>query len=220
MITPEIRARWVAALAGREESVAQAAAQFADLLAIMADLRGPQGCPWDREQSLASLRQYVREEADEVCAAIDNVMACEDKLRAQHGLAPADPTPPDGDERARTEKKGHTIAHHPHRADFDPTASAAGAPLPAELTDAERAELDQLYDELAGELGDLLLQAAFQGDILWAMGRGGCEDFLRHIIAKLIRRHPHVYGAIQVADSAEVLANWEQIKAGERGSPA
>lgn len=216
MITPEIRARWQAAIAGRESSTARAAELFAELLAVMADLRGPQGCPWDREQSLASLRQYVREEADEVCAAIDNILAFEDQLRREHGLPPADAAPPDGDERARTEKKGHSIAHHPHRADFDPTASAAGAPLPAELSTGEEAQRDRLYDELAGELGDLLLQAAFQGDILWAMGRGGCEDFLDHIITKLIRRHPHVYGEIQVADSAEVLANWEKIKAGER----
>jgi NTP pyrophosphatase (non-canonical NTP hydrolase) len=212
--------RWKVAVTGHEAVVAQAASEFADLLAVMADLRGPHGCPWDREQSLASLRQYVREEADEVCAAIDDVMACEAKLRLQHSLAPADPAPPDGDERARTEKKGHTIAHHPHRIDFDATASASGAPLPGELTDAERTELAHLYSELAGELGDLLLQAAFQGDILWAMGRGGCEDFLGHIIAKLIRRHPHVYGKIEVADSAEVLANWEQVKAGERSGPA
>ena len=218
MISPEIRQRWEAAATGREAKFEQAAASFADLLKLMADLRGPAGCPWDREQSLASLRQYVREEADEVCEAIDAVLAYEAQLRAAKGLPAADPLPPDGDDRARTEKKGHTIAHHPHQADFAAAASASGAPLPAPLESGQRAELDRLYGELADELGDLLLQAAFQGDILQAMGRGGCEDFLARIIAKLIHRHPHVYGERQVADSAEVLANWEIIKAAEKQS--
>jgi NTP pyrophosphatase (non-canonical NTP hydrolase) len=216
MVDPHIRERWELAARGREEAIAASAQGFTDLLQLMADLRSPQGCPWDREQSLASLRQYVREEADEVCAAVDEILAYEAQLRAQAGLDAADPAPPDGDEKARTEKKGWSIAHHPHRADFRAEASASGAPLPAQLTVEERAELDRRYYELRKELGDLLLQPAFMGDILQAMGRGGVELSLQALLEKLIRRHPHVYGDAAVADSAGVLANWERIKQAER----
>lgn len=195
---------------------AAAAGRFADLQKLMADLRGPQGCPWDREQSLASLRQYVREEADEVCQAIDAVLAYEAGLREQAGLAPANPAPPAGDDTARTPKKGWTISHHPHQPDFCATASASGAPLPADLSPQAQHELGQLYAELGSELGDLLLQSAFMGDILLGMGRPGVDAFLEAIIAKLIRRHPHVYGDGAAANSAEVLVNWERIKQTER----
>jgi len=195
---------------------------FRDALALMADLRGPGGCPWDREQSLASLRQYVREEADEVCTAIDRILEYEAELRATGGLAAADPAPPDTGEgagatdKARTPKKGHTIAHHPHHASFDPAASASGAPLP-ERTGAQTAERDALYAELIEELGDLLLQPLFQGDILHALGYPGVEGSLSALIEKLVRRHPHVYGEAAAETSAEVLANWEQIKLREKG---
>jgi NTP pyrophosphatase (non-canonical NTP hydrolase) len=215
MIAPEIIRRWDAATAGREQQVAAAAAQFRDLVRLMADLRGPQGCPWDREQSLASLRQYVREEADEVCQAIDRILEAEAAARHATGLPAADPRPPAVADKARTKTKGLTIEHHPHHADFDQLASAAGAPLPA-LDPATAAELDRLYRALQDELGDLLLQSVFMGDILYAMGRGGVEISAGAIVAKLIRRHPHVYGETAVADSAEVLANWERIKQRER----
>jgi NTP pyrophosphatase (non-canonical NTP hydrolase) len=212
---PAIRARWEAAAAGHAESDEVAAAAWRDLLALMADLRGPGGCPWDREQSLASLRQYVREEADEVVAAIDAILEYEAQLREAGGIAAADPAPPDGADAARTAKKGHTIAHHPHRADFVAEQSSSGAPLPP-LDAAQAARLGELYGELHGELGDLLLQAVFQGDILRAMGRGGAEQALQRLVAKLVRRHPHVYGEAEAADSAAVLANWKRIKESER----
>ncbi len=216
MIDPRIRERWDAAARGKQELLAAAAENFTDLLKLMADLRGEQGCPWDREQSLASLRQYVREEADEVCQAIDAVLECEARLREAAGLPPANPEPPRDEDRARTAKKGWSIAHHPHHPGFDPAASASGAPLPQSLDAAARAELDQHYYELTKELGDLLLQSAFIGDILLGMGRPGVDACLGAIITKLIRRHPHVYGDFVAADSAEVLANWEKIKQAER----
>ena len=216
MVTPEIMQRWRAALAGREQQIEDSALGFSNLLGLMAHLRSPDGCPWDREQSLASLRQYIREEAEEVTSAIDQVLEVEAQLRQAHGLAAADPQPPDGEDRARTDKKGHTIAHHPHRADFDAANSASGAPRPAELTDAEREELDAAYAHLHEEIGDLLLQSAFLGDILQAMGRPGVAHSLELIVNKLIHRHPHVYGDREVADSAEVLKNWEAIKREER----
>ena len=61
-----------------------------------------------------------------------------------------------------------------------------------------------------------MLQAVFLGDILYAMNRGGVERAGEAIVNKLIRRHPHVYGDIDVKDSAAVLQNWEKIKQAER----
>jgi NTP pyrophosphatase (non-canonical NTP hydrolase) len=217
MITPEIEARWRAATTGREAEVAAAGLAFTNLIRLMADLRSPAGCPWDREQSLASLRQYVQEEAREVCDAIDAILAREAQARAAAGLPPDNPEPPDGAEKARTATKGHSIAHHPHHANFDPLQSASGAPLPDLPADAQ-SELAQLYKHLFEEMGDLLLQAVFLGDILHATGRGGVELAAGAIVKKLIRRHPHVYGEFDATDSAAVLANWEKIKAGERAS--
>ena len=215
----DIEERWREAARGREDEIKAAGDSFSNVLRLMAHLRGADGCPWDREQSLASLRQYVREEADEVCQAIDHILALEDALRDRYGITAADPSPPTDEDRARTDRKGLSIGHHPHREGFDATASASGAPVPSELTETEQRELDALYEELHKELGDLLLQAAFQGDILEAMGRPGVGRSLELLIAKLIHRHPHVYGDRQVADSAEVLRNWEAIKRGE-GKPS
>jgi len=215
-IDPSVRARWERAVEPRRAQSDAAVRLFADALALMADLRGPGGCPWDREQSLASLRQYVREEADEVCAAIDTILEYEERLRANAGLAQADPSPPEGEDTARTPKKGHTIAHHPHQPDFHAANSASGAPLPL-LTREQATQRDALYAELIEELGDLLLQPLFQGDILHALGYPGVEGSLRALIDKLVRRHPHVYGEAAVSTSAEVLANWEQIKRAEKG---
>jgi NTP pyrophosphatase (non-canonical NTP hydrolase) len=214
-VDPQVRARWDAASASRAERMAKATRLFSDALALMADLRGPGGCPWDREQSLASLRQYVREEADEVCTAIDRILEYEAQLRADAGLPAADPSPPEVADKARTPKKGHTIAHHPHREDFAPVSSASGAPLP-QLTMEQVKQRDALYAELSEELGDLLLQPLFQGDILHALGYPGVEGSLRLLIEKLVRRHPHVYGETAAETSAEVLANWEQIKQREK----
>jgi NTP pyrophosphatase (non-canonical NTP hydrolase) len=214
MLDPQVRKRWEAAASGREGSFKAAGERFVDLLKLMADLRSPGGCPWDREQSLASLRQYVQEEAAEICEAIDKILAFEDELRQHAGMEPANPAPPT-EERARTKSKGLSIAHHPHREDFDAGQSASGAPMP-ELEDQHAQLRGELYKDLRKELGDLTLQVAFQCDIMQAMGYPGAEESLQLLLEKLIRRHPHVYGERQVADSAEVLANWEDIKQSER----
>lgn len=116
------------------------------LVEIMQRLLAPDGCPWDREQTLESLRPYVVEEAHEVVDAIDR-----------------------------------------------------GAP-----------------EELREELGDLLLQIVFQAELARAQGWFGPDDVVRAICEKLVRRHPHVFGDQKVSGTAEVLANWEQIKAEEK----
>jgi tetrapyrrole methylase family protein/MazG family protein/ATP diphosphatase len=116
------------------------------LVEIMQRLLGPDGCPWDREQTLETLRPYVVEEAHEVVDAIDG-----------------------------------------------------GSP-----------------DDLREELGDLLLQIVFQSELARARGWFGPDDVVSAICEKLVRRHPHVFGDAQVSGTAEVLQNWEAIKAQEK----
>jgi MazG family protein len=144
---PGARARAAQASAGRA---------FQQLVDIMARLRGPRGCPWDREQTIESLRGFVLEETYEVLDAID---------RADH-------------------------------------------------------------DALRGEIGDLLFEGVFLAQMEADEGRFTVADSLRAITAKLIRRHPHVFGTTgsQVKTPTQVVEQWEQIKgreqkdAGERRS--
>ncbi len=117
------------------------------LLRIMARLRAPDGCPWDREQTHATLRAAVIEEAYEVAAAIS--------------------------------------------ADDDAN--------------------------LREELGDLLLQVVFHAQMAREDGRWDFDAVATGIVEKLVRRHPHVFGSENAADSAEVLTRWEEIKREEKG---
>ena len=125
-------------------------ADFAALVGLMARLRSPNGCPWDREQTHASLRKYFIEETYEVLEAID-----------------AD----------------------------DP-------------------------DLLCEELGDALLQVIFHAQLASETDDFDAGDVIGKIVAKLIRRHPHVFGETLVSGSDEVLTNWEQIKRAEKGGKA
>src|SRR5437899_186265 len=72
--------------------------------------------------------------------------------------------------------------------------------------------------KFAEEMGDLLLQIVFHSQIAREEGRFTVAEVIREIHDKMIRRHPHVFGKIRAKDSAEVLRNWEQIKAEERRS--
>jgi len=72
--------------------------------------------------------------------------------------------------------------------------------------------------KFAEEMGDLLLQIVFHSQIASEKGRFTVAEVIRAIHDKMIRRHPHVFGKTRAKDSAEVLRNWEQIKAGERRS--
>src|SRR5216117_854296 len=72
--------------------------------------------------------------------------------------------------------------------------------------------------KFAEEMGDLLLQIVFHSQIAREEGRFTVAEVIREIHNKMIRRHPHVFGKTRVKDSAEVLRNWEQIKAEERRS--
>ena len=118
------------------------------LAEVVAHLRAPDGCPWDREQTHQSLRPYLLEEAHEAVAAID-----------------AD----------------------------DPEA-------------------------LAEELGDVLLQVVLHSQLAVEAGDFGLADVVRHITEKLVRRHPHVFGDVQADTPAEVLKNWDALKAEEKAA--
>jgi MazG family protein len=72
--------------------------------------------------------------------------------------------------------------------------------------------------KFAEEMGDLLLQIVFHSQIASEEGRFTVAEVIREIHDKMIRRHPHVFGAASAKDSKEVLRNWEQIKAEERRS--
>lgn len=122
--------------------------QIERLIGIMADLRDPmRGCPWDIEQTFATIAPYTIEEAHEVADAI-----------------------------AR-----------------------------------------QAWDELPGELGDLLLQVVFHAQMAAEAGMFDFADCARAISDKLIARHPHVYGdQSRDKSAAQQVKDWEAIKAAER----
>jgi MazG family protein len=116
------------------------------LLKVMARLRSPKGCPWDREQDHRSLRWHAVEEVYELMDAIEA-----------------------GDDH-----------------------------------------------EMAEELGDLLLQVVFHCQMAKERGAFDFDTVARHIVDKLIRRHPHVFGAAQARTVEAVWAQWEQIKKAEK----
>ena len=117
-----------------------------ELIATLERLRAPGGCAWDREQTHASLVQYLVEESAELVEAIES--------------------------------------------GSDP--------------------------ELVEELGDVLYQVLFHADIAAEAGRFTLEDVAAHMTAKMVGRHPHVFGDV-VADTPDaVVANWEAIKAVEK----
>ena len=116
------------------------------LVGLMQRLLAPDGCPWDREQTLATLVPYLVEETYEVVDALA-----------------------DGD-----------------------------------------------VDDHREELGDLLLQIVFQSELRFAEGKFGIDDVARGIVAKLVRRHPHVFGDVVAKDADAVLANWAKLKAAEK----
>lgn len=84
-----------------------------------------------------------------------------------------------------------------------------------EVVDAIRSE-DK--DAIAEELGDLLLQVVLQAQIASEYGQFSLAQVAEGITQKLIRRHPHVFGNVQVESVEDVRHNWEQIKAAEKGN--
>ena len=112
---------------------------------VFETLRGPDGCPWDRAQTHASLRKYALEEAAEVVDAID-----------------------------------------------------AGEPA-----------------EIAGELGDLLANIVLHAEIARQAETFAWPDVVQGITAKMVRRHPHVFGEQTAHQISEVMAIWQRAKRAE-----
>src|SRR5881296_4369819 len=123
-----------------------AANQFQKLCEIVAKLRAPGGCPWDRKQTHESLLPALIEEAYEVA-------------------------------------------------------------------EAARAKNDAHFCE---ELGDLLLLVVMHAEIAREAGRFNIDDVLQEVSEKLVRRHPHVFGASDARDAGAVLKQWEAIKREEK----
>jgi tetrapyrrole methylase family protein/MazG family protein len=121
---------------------------FDRLVDIMAMLRSPAGCPWDRAQDSTSLKPYLLEEAYEVLEAIEE-----------------------------------------------------GTPY-----------------KLKDELGDLLFQVIFHAQLAHERGDFDVYDILAGTIAKMTRRHPHVFGSAMASNPKEALQNWEEVKREEKGA--
>jgi uncharacterized protein YabN with tetrapyrrole methylase and pyrophosphatase domain len=83
-----------------------------------------------------------------------------------------------------------------------------------ELADAANSGDDA---KLLDELGDVLFQVHFLSLLLEERGAGDLGAVAEHCRQKLIRRHPHVFGDVEVANAGEVLANWDEIKSREAG---
>jgi len=131
------------------QSDPMSSASFADLVQLMARLRSPEGCPWDREQTYGTLAPMLLEEAYEAFEAVED--------------------------------------------------AEQGRPL-----------------KLRDELGDLLFQIVFYAQVARERGDFTIEEVITAIHDKMVRRHPHVFGDAQARDAAEVLRNWEAIKAEEK----
>jgi tetrapyrrole methylase family protein/MazG family protein len=153
-VRESVKMREPAVPAGFAALSEEAAKLFQGLLVLQAQLRGPEGCPWDREQNSQTLRTFLLEETHEVLDALES-----------------------GDPK-----------------------------------------------KFAGELGDLLLQIIFHALIASEQGLFDIRDVIQMVHSKMVRRHPHVFGDVDASTPAQVLKNWEQLKAeerrGERGAGA
>jgi len=72
------------------------------------------------------------------------------------------------------------------------------------------------WEELSGELGDLLLQVLFYAEMSKEQGTFSIDDVLEKLSTKLVNRHPHVFGDVQAETASEVVRNWEAIKVEEK----
>ncbi|MCW3059804.1 MAG: nucleoside triphosphate pyrophosphohydrolase [Capsulimonas sp.] len=73
-------------------------------------------------------------------------------------------------------------------------------------------------EKLSEELGDLMLQVVFHAQMASELGEFSVDDVTQAIVEKLVRRHPHVFGSVSVANSEDVLTNWDAIKRKEKGN--
>jgi MazG family protein len=120
--------------------------QFRDIVEMMAHMRGPKGCAWDREQRIDSFLKHLKNESQEVLDSIEK----ED------------------------------------------------------------------YANLREELGDLLWNIVFLAQITKEDGLFDISDVMTDLKAKIVRRHPHVFGEKTISDPDEILRQWHEIKRREK----
>jgi MazG family protein len=85
-----------------------------------------------------------------------------------------------------------------------------------ELYEAVEAIEEEDYSALNEELGDLMLHIVFQCQIAREEGRFDVDSVLHNINSKLVRRHPHVFGELDITDADAVKMNWERLKKAEK----
>ena len=101
--------------------------------------------------------------------------------------------------------------------DHEQTHSSLQVHLVEEVHEVlETIDEGRLGADLEEELGDLLLQVVFHAQIASDDGRFDIDGVTRRLVAKLVHRHPHVFGDTEVAGAGEVVANWETLKAEEK----
>ncbi|MCF8099511.1 MAG: MazG family protein, partial [Desulfarculaceae bacterium] len=100
--------------------------------------------------------------------------------------------------------------------DREQTPVSAAAYLLEEAYEATEAIESGTPDEVRGELGDLLFQVVFQAQLFAEAGQFDLSEVIGEVRAKMVRRHPHVFGEAKAQDAAEVKERWSQIKRQER----
>ena len=109
--------------------------------------------------------------------------------------------------------------HHSLRRHVLEEAYEVAEAIEALPVDAPSGDIDlEQYDALEDELGDLLFQVVIQSVLAAEAGGFTVADVARRIHDKLVRRHPHVFGDVNVSSADEVVTNWEQIKREETGA--
>ena len=110
----------------------------------------------------------------------------------------------------------HSLARHVLEEAYEVVEAIESLPVEAPGGDEPASHDD--YAALEDELGDLLFQVVIHATLAAEGGAFTITDVARGIHDKLVRRHPHVFGDVEVADAEQVVTNWEQIKKAEKGS--
>ncbi|MCZ7528037.1 MAG: nucleoside triphosphate pyrophosphohydrolase [Acidimicrobiia bacterium] len=116
------------------------------------------------------------------------------------------------------EQTHHSLARYALEEAYEVVDAIEALPREAPAGLAPGAPLPEGYGALEEELGDLLCQVVFHATLAREAGAFTMADVARGIHDKLVRRHPHVFGDVEVAGPEAVLANWEEIKREEKGA--
>jgi len=116
------------------------------------------------------------------------------------------------------EQTHHSLTRHLLEEAYEVAEAIAALPETAPGPDADGAPVPAgAYDHLEEELGDLLFQVVFHATLAREAGAFTLADVATGIHDKLVRRHPHVFGTVEVDGAEDVVRNWEQIKRDEKG---